>query len=118
MDTISCTLPSGAKIHSAGERRESPCRGDSVITIPVYVAKAEGATSKTWTAIATSILPEHRRLNVGHRAPGLSRRFAHNSTLLHTSVQVTAYESYVRLAERLTRPPRQVPKKRCDEHRG
>jgi len=52
-------------------------------------------------------------LNVGHRAPDVVTAI-HNQVdkFMHTCVQVTGYESYVRLAERLNQvTPGKFPKK-------
>jgi len=83
-------------------------------TIPIYVTNAEGAIledvdGNRYIDFAGGI----GCLNVGHRAPGVvSAIRAQLDRFLHTSVQVTAYESYVRLAERLNAAtPGKFPKK-------
>jgi len=93
----SCTLPfRGQNQKALAERRESPCRGDSVIPIPVYVP-SRGATSKTWTQSLQSILPEHRLPQRRPVRPGVVSAIRAHSTAFSHHVQVTAYESYVRL---------------------
>jgi 4-aminobutyrate aminotransferase/(S)-3-amino-2-methylpropionate transaminase len=85
------------------ERRNAAVpRGLSHAT-PIYVAKAEGATledvdGNRYIDFAGGI----GCLNTGHRAPGIIKAIQQQSELfLHTCVQVTPYESYIRLTERL-----------------
>ena len=81
---------------------------------PVYVAKAEDAwledvDGNRYLDFAGGI----GCLNVGHRqAPVLSAIREQLDHFLHTCVQVTAYENYVRLAERMNQlTPGKSPKK-------
>ncbi|HZE25920.1 MAG TPA: 4-aminobutyrate--2-oxoglutarate transaminase [Terriglobales bacterium] len=104
----------GPKSKALSERRaEAVPRGLSHAT-PVYVAKAEGAVledvdGNCYIDLAGGI----GCLNVGHRAPDVVTAI-HNQVdkFMHTCVQVTGYESYVRLAERLNQvTPGKFPKK-------
>ena len=110
---IQTSIP-GPKSKALVQRRVSAVPRGLSHTIPVYVAKAEGATledvdGNRYIDFAGGI----GCLNVGHRAPGVvSAIRAQLDRFLHTSVQVTAYESYVRLAERLNAvTPGKFPKK-------
>jgi 4-aminobutyrate aminotransferase/(S)-3-amino-2-methylpropionate transaminase len=115
MSTIQLrTAVPGPKSKALAARRNSAVpRGLSHAT-PVYVAKAEGATledvdGNRFIDLAGGI----GCLNVGHRSPGVTKAI-HEQTdrFLHTCVQVTPYESYVRLAERLNElTPGRFPKK-------
>lgn len=86
----------------AARRNAAVPRGLSHAT-PVYVAKAEGATiedvdGNRFIDLAGGI----GCLNVGQRSPGVTKAIHEQvDRFLHTCVQVTPYESYVRLAERL-----------------
>jgi 4-aminobutyrate aminotransferase/(S)-3-amino-2-methylpropionate transaminase len=99
---IQTSVP-GPKSKELAQRRESAVPRGLSHTIPIYVARTEGATledvdGNRYIDFAGGI----GCLNVGHRAPGvISAIRAQLDRFLHTSVQVTAYESYVRLAERL-----------------
>lgn len=93
----------GPKSKALAERRNAAVpRGLSHAT-PVYVAKAEGATledvdGNRFIDLAGGI----GCLNTGHRSPGVTKAIQQQTErFLHTCVQVTPYESYVRLAERL-----------------
>jgi 4-aminobutyrate aminotransferase / (S)-3-amino-2-methylpropionate transaminase / 5-aminovalerate transaminase len=108
------TVIPGPKSKALAQRRESAVPRGLGHTIPVYVAKTEGATledvdGNRYIDFAGGI----GCLNVGHRAPAVvSAIRAQLDRFLHTSVQVTAYESYVRLAERLNAvTPGKFPKK-------
>lgn len=97
------TAVPGPKSKALAERRNAAVpRGLSHAT-PVYVAKAEGATledvdGNRFIDFAGGI----GCLNVGHRSPGVTKAIQQQTErFLHTCVQVTPYESYVRLAERL-----------------
>ena len=110
---IQTSVP-GPKSKELVQRRESAVPRGLSHTIPIYVASAEGATledvdGNRYIDFAGGI----GCLNVGHRAPGvISAIRAQLDRFLHTSVQVTAYESYVRLAERLNAAtPGKFPKK-------
>jgi len=110
---IQTSVP-GPKSKELVQRRESAVPRGLSHTIPIYVTNAEGATledvdGNRYIDFAGGI----GCLNVGHRAPGVvSAIRAQLDRFLHTSVQVTAYESYVRLAERLNAAtPGKFPKK-------
>jgi 4-aminobutyrate aminotransferase / (S)-3-amino-2-methylpropionate transaminase / 5-aminovalerate transaminase len=115
MSTIELrTAVPGPKSRALAERRSSAVpRGLSHAT-PVYVARAEGATledvdGNRFIDLAGGI----GCLNIGHRSPGVTKAI-HDQTerFLHTCVQVTPYESYIRLAERLNKlTPGHFPKK-------
>jgi 4-aminobutyrate aminotransferase / (S)-3-amino-2-methylpropionate transaminase / 5-aminovalerate transaminase len=104
----------GPKSKALGERRESAVpRGLSQAT-PIYVAKAEGAVledvdGNRYVDLAGGI----GCLNVGHRSPGVVNAIRNQvEKFMHTCVQVTAYEGYVQLAERLNQlTPGRFPKK-------
>jgi 4-aminobutyrate aminotransferase/(S)-3-amino-2-methylpropionate transaminase len=97
------TAVPGPKSKALSARRNAAVpRGLSHAT-PVYVAKAEGAAledvdGNRFIDLAGGI----GCLNIGHRSPGVTKAI-HEQTdrFLHTCVQVTPYESYIRLAERL-----------------
>ena len=115
MSTIKLQTPvPGPKSKALSARRETAIPRGLGHTIPVYVAKAQGATledvdGNRYIDFAGGI----GCLNVGHREPKvLDAIRAQLDRFLHTSVQVTAYESYVRLAERLNAlTPGKFPKK-------
>lgn len=115
MSTIKLqTAIPGPKSRALNARRETAIPRGLGHTIPVYVAKTEGATledvdGNRYIDFAGGI----GCLNVGHRSPKvLDAIRAQLDRFLHTSVQVTAYESYVRLAERLNAlTPGKFPKK-------
>lgn len=97
------TAVPGPKSKALTERRNAAvARGLSHAT-PVYVAKAEGATledvdGNRFIDLAGGI----GCLNTGHRSPAVIKAIQQQTErFLHTCVQVTPYESYVRLAERL-----------------
>ncbi len=104
----------GPKSKALGERRAAAVpRGLSHAT-PVYVAKAEDAwiedvDGNRYLDFAGGI----GCLNVGHRRePILSAVREQLDRFLHTCVQVTPYEKYVRLAERMNEvTPGKFPKK-------
>jgi 4-aminobutyrate aminotransferase / (S)-3-amino-2-methylpropionate transaminase / 5-aminovalerate transaminase len=104
----------GPKSKALGERRNAAIpRGLSQGT-PIYVAKADGAAledvdGNRYIDFAGGI----GCLNTGHRAPGVIRAIERQlEKFLHVCVQVTGYESYVRLAERLNElTPGRFPKK-------
>jgi 4-aminobutyrate aminotransferase/(S)-3-amino-2-methylpropionate transaminase len=115
MATIQVKTPiPGPKSKALSARRaHSVPRGLSHAT-PVYVAKAEGAViedvdGNRYLDLAGGI----GCLNVGHRAPEVVAAIEGQlENFLHTCVQVTAYENYVALAERLNRlVPGESPKK-------
>jgi 4-aminobutyrate aminotransferase/(S)-3-amino-2-methylpropionate transaminase len=95
----------GPKSKALGQRRNAAvARGLSHAT-PVYVAQAEGAVledvdGNRFIDFAGGI----GCLNVGHRRPEVTAAIhSQLDKFLHTCVQVTAYESYVELAERLNK---------------
>jgi 4-aminobutyrate aminotransferase/(S)-3-amino-2-methylpropionate transaminase len=104
----------GPKSEALADRRtEAVPRGVSHAT-PVYVAKAEGAVledvdGNRYIDFAGGI----GCLNVGHRSPAVVQAIEEQlARYMHTCVQVTAYESYIRLAERLNQvTPGKFPKK-------
>ena len=97
------TAVPGPKSRALSQRREIAVpRGLSHAT-PVYVARAEGAVledvdGNRFIDFAGGI----GCINIGQRAPGVVKAIHEQADrFLHTCVQVTPYESYVRLAERL-----------------
>jgi 4-aminobutyrate aminotransferase / (S)-3-amino-2-methylpropionate transaminase / 5-aminovalerate transaminase len=104
----------GPKSKALSERRSSAVpRGLSHAT-PIYVAKTEGAIledvdGNRYIDFAGGI----GCLNTGHRAPGVLTAIERQlDRFLHTCIQVTPYESYIRLAERLNQvTPGSFPKK-------
>jgi 4-aminobutyrate aminotransferase / (S)-3-amino-2-methylpropionate transaminase / 5-aminovalerate transaminase len=115
MSTIQLKTPiPGPKSKALSARRvEAVPRGLSHAT-PVYVAKAEGAIledvdGNRYLDLAGGI----GCLNVGQRAPEVVAAVEGQlKNFLHTCVQVTAYENYVALAERLNKlAPGSSPKK-------
>src|SRR5437660_2125854 len=107
------TAVPGLKSKALGERRiRAVARGLSHGT-PVYVAKAEGAMledvdGNRYIDLAGGI----GCLNVGHRRDVVINAIRRQlDRFLHTCIQVTPYESYVRLAERLNElTPSKFPK--------
>jgi 4-aminobutyrate aminotransferase/(S)-3-amino-2-methylpropionate transaminase len=115
MPTIQLKTPiPGPKSKALAERRNRAVpRGLSIAT-PVYVAKANGAVledvdGNQYIDFAGGI----GCLNVGHRSPLVMAAVESQlDKFLHTCVQVTAYEKYVELAERLNQvTPGRFPKK-------
>ncbi len=115
MPTIRLNTPiPGPKSKALAARRaEAVPRGLSHAT-PVYVAKAEGACledvdGNRYLDFAGGI----GCLNVGHRSqPVLEAVSRQLDSFLHTCVQVTPYESYIAVAERLNAAaPGKSPKK-------
>jgi len=97
----------------AGRRLRAVPRGLAHAT-PVYVAKAEDAVledvdGNRYIDFAGGIGCN----NVGHRRPSVLTAIRQQlDRFLHTCVQVTPYESYVRLAERMNQlTPGKFPKK-------
>jgi 4-aminobutyrate aminotransferase/(S)-3-amino-2-methylpropionate transaminase len=115
MNTIQLktTIP-GPKSKALAERRNTAVpRGLSHGT-PVYVAKAQGAwledvDGNRYIDFAGGI----GCLNVGHRRePVIAAVREQLDNFLHTCVQVTPYENYIRLAERMNEvTPGKFPKK-------
>jgi 4-aminobutyrate aminotransferase / (S)-3-amino-2-methylpropionate transaminase / 5-aminovalerate transaminase len=115
MGTIQLRTPvPGPKSRALGARREVAVpRGVSQAT-PVYVARAQDAwledvDGNRYLDFAGGI----GCLNVGHRNPAVSSAIEKQlQDFLHTCVQITPYESYVRLAERMNAlAPGDFPKK-------
>ena len=115
MPTIKLKTPiPGPKSLALGERRNAAVpRGLSHAT-PVYVARTEGAVledvdGNRFIDFAGGI----GCINIGHRSPGVLDAIKKQAEqFLHTCIQVTPYESYVRLAERLNElTPGDFPKK-------
>jgi 4-aminobutyrate aminotransferase/(S)-3-amino-2-methylpropionate transaminase len=104
----------GPKSRALGARREAAVpRGISQST-PVYVARAQDAwledvDGNRFVDLAGGI----GCLNVGHRNQSVTSAIESQlENFLHTCVQVTPYESYIRLAERMNRiTPGNFPKK-------
>ena len=104
----------GPKSKALNERRQKAVARGLAHATPVYVARAEGATledvdGNRFIDFAGGI----GCINTGHRAPDVVKAIQKQSDeFLHTCVQVTPYESYVRLAERLNDlTPGKFPKK-------
>ena len=108
------TAVPGPRSTALAERRALAVpRGLSHAT-PIYVARAQGATledvdGNRFIDLAGGI----GCLNVGHRSPSVTKAIQRQTErFLHTCVQVTPYESYIRLAERLNQlTPGGFPKK-------
>ncbi len=104
----------GPKSTALGDRRAAAVpRGLSHAT-PIYLAQADGAVledvdGNRYIDFAGGI----GCLNTGHRSPGVVSAIQRQvERFLHVCVQVTGYESYVRLAERLNQvTPGTFPKK-------
>src|SRR5580698_5027301 len=115
MPTIQLRTPiPGPKSKALGERRANAVpRGLSHGT-PVYVAKAQDAwledvDGNRYIDFAGGI----GCVNVGHRQEAVLSAIRHQlDHFLHTCIQVTPYENYVRLAERMNEvTPGKFPKK-------
>jgi 4-aminobutyrate aminotransferase/(S)-3-amino-2-methylpropionate transaminase len=104
----------GPRSKALAQRRSAAVpRGLSHAT-PIYAAKAEGAViedvdGNRYLDLAGGI----GCLNTGHRAPGVLTAIERQlEKFLHVCVQVTPYENYIRLAERLNElTPGKFPKK-------
>jgi len=115
MSTIQLRTPiPGPKSKALAARRaQAVPRGLSHGT-PIYVAKAEGAwledvDGNRYVDFAGGI----GCLNVGHRREAIVRSVREQlDRFMHTCVQVTPYEGYIRLAERMNEvTPGKFPKK-------
>jgi len=108
------TAVPGPKSKALADRRLRAVPRGLAHATPVYVAKAEDAVledvdGNRYIDFAGGIGCN----NVGHRRPSvLSAIHEQLDRFLHTCVQVTPYESYVRLAERMNQlTPGKFPKK-------
>jgi len=104
----------GPKSKELGARREAAIPRGLAHSTPIYVAKAEDAwledvDGNRYIDFAGGI----GCVNVGHRrAPVVAAVRKQLDRYLHTCVQVTPYEDYVALAERMNRvTPGKFPKK-------
>ncbi len=104
----------GPKSKALGQRRTAAVPRGLSHSTPIYVAKAENAwledvDGNRFIDFAVGI----GCLNVGHRQePVLTAIQRQLDSFLHTCVQVTPYESYIRLAERMNEvTPGNFPKK-------
>ncbi len=104
----------GPKSKALAARRESALpRGLSHAT-PIYVSKTEGAVLEDVDGNRfIDFTGGIGCLNAGHRAPEVIKELQKQlDRFLHVSVQVTPYESYIELAERLNAlTPGKFPKK-------
>jgi 4-aminobutyrate aminotransferase/(S)-3-amino-2-methylpropionate transaminase len=93
----------GPKSKALGARREAAVPRAISHATPIYVAKTEGAVledvdGNRYIDFAGGI----GCLNTGHRAPGVLAAIQRQlDKFLHVCVQVTPYEGYIRLAERM-----------------
>jgi 4-aminobutyrate aminotransferase / (S)-3-amino-2-methylpropionate transaminase / 5-aminovalerate transaminase len=108
------TAVPGPKSKALADRRLRAVPRGLAHATPVYVAKAEDAVledvdGNRYIDFAGGIGCN----NVGHRRPALLSAIREQlDRFLHTCVQVTPYESYVRLAERMNQlTPGKFPKK-------
>jgi len=104
----------GPKSKALAERRTKAVPRGLPHSTPVYVARAEGAVledvdGNRYIDFAGGI----GCINLGHRSEAVLNAVRNQlDRFLHTCVQVTPYESYVRLAERLNElTPGKFPKK-------
>ena len=104
----------GPKSRALIERREAAVPRGLAHATPVYVAQAQGAfiedvDGNRFLDFAGGI----GSINTGHRNPEVIRAIeAQLKAHLHTCAQVTPYENYVRVAERLNQiTPGKFPKK-------
>ena len=104
----------GPKSKALSERRNAAVpRGLSHAT-PIYAAKAEGAVIEDVDGNrCIDFAGGIGCLNTGHRAPGVVAAIERQlEKFLHVCVQVTPYENYIRLAERMNQlTPGKFPKK-------
>lgn len=115
MATIQLKTPiPGPKSKALAVRRETALPRGLSHAAPVYIAKAEGAVIEDVDGNRfIDFTGGIGCVNVGHRAPevvaGLQKQL---DRFLHVSVQVTPYEAYIELAERLNAlTPGKFPKK-------
>jgi 4-aminobutyrate aminotransferase/(S)-3-amino-2-methylpropionate transaminase len=115
MSTIQLRTPiPGPKSKSLAARRAQAVPRGLAHGTPIYVAKAEGAwledvDGNRYIDFAGGI----GCLNVGHRREAIVRSVREQlDRFMHTCVQVTPYEGYIRLAERMNEvTPGKFPKK-------
>ncbi len=108
------TLIPGPKSKALAARRETAVPRGLSQALPVYVDKAEGAMLQDVDGNRfIDFTGGIGCLNVGHLAPKVVDAIREQlDRFLHVSVQVTPYESYIRLAERLNElTPGSFPKK-------
>src|SRR5215472_5042668 len=110
---LTTSIPGPKSQALAARRAQAVPRGVSQLT-PVFVERAEGATiedvdGNRFIDLAGGI----GCLNVGHRSPEVMAAIEDQlDRFLHTCVQVTAYEGYIELAERMNQvTPGKFPKK-------
>src|SRR5262245_28720932 len=115
MATIQLKTPiPGPKSKALAVRRENALPRGLSHAAPVYIAKAEGAVIEDVDGNRfIDFTGGIGCVNVGHRAPevveGLQKQL---DRFLHVSVQVTPYEGYIELAQRLNAlTPGKFPKK-------
>jgi len=104
----------GPKSKALTARRESALPRGLSHAAPMYVAKAEGAMLEDVDGNRfIDFTGGIGCVNVGHRAPEVVDELKKQlGQFLHVSVQVTPYESYIRVAERLNAlTPGRFPKK-------
>src|SRR5882672_541414 len=115
MPTIQIKTPiPGPKSKALAVRRESALPRGLSHAAPMYVAKAEGAVLEDVDGNRfIDFTGGIGCVNVGHRAPEVIEELRNQlDQFLHVSVQVTPYESYIYLAERLNAlTPGKFPKK-------
>src|SRR5467141_370030 len=104
----------GPKSTALGDRRAMEETSGLSQATPIHLAQADGAVlegvdGNRYIDFAGGI----GCLNTGHRSPGVVSAIQRQvERFLHVCVQVTGYESYVRLAERLNQvTPGKFPKK-------
>ncbi len=110
---LNTSVPGPRSRELAARRAQAVPRGVSQVT-PIFVSRAEGAIIED---VDGNRLLDFAGgigcLNVGHRNPGVvAALHAQADRFLHTCFMVAAYESYVRVAEKLnTLAPGSTPKK-------
>ena len=115
MSTIRINTPiPGPKSKALSERRAKPCPAAFLTARPSTWPRPKTHGWKMSTATATSISPAaSAALNAGHRQEAVVDAIRGQlDKFLHTCVQVTPYEGYIRLAERMNEvTPGKFPKK-------